>query len=371
MIPKSVMTFQSKCAKLFERKGRRRIMYKIKTNERNNQKATEFETKSLLYLLTKAKDHESVDLFIIDCFNDVTGASSNYQFSWDIQSKGVASLTPRTIGVALYTLFSNYVSDIDFGHYILYIPPVKDSYIEHSNDQVFDVSNFKSEKYVSLLAGLQDEIKRRNDPDVNTASNLRQIDEFLGKVIFVTDCYNKSDYIRSIVEFKNINQLDDPFLSKIFDEIRNYQALKKIKNVYGTELSSIQDAEKLGKTINRKDIELLVVNRVIGNDLFSPRGVPLYYVQEIQNMDEEDIKDQIQECQSEIGRTLFNKNNKKAFWLLLESIMLFLSRNSSVGIHTVAKSIDDSLKKAVFTLSDSALLYLIALVKEGIDNDNP
>ena len=53
-------------------------MYKFKTSERNNDKATEFETKSHLYLLTKVRGHRSVDLFIIDCFNDVTGVSENY-----------------------------------------------------------------------------------------------------------------------------------------------------------------------------------------------------------------------------------------------------------------------------------------------------
>lgn len=48
-------------------------MYKFKTSEQNNDKATEFETKSLLYLLTKIKGHSGISLFIIDCFNDVTG----------------------------------------------------------------------------------------------------------------------------------------------------------------------------------------------------------------------------------------------------------------------------------------------------------
>ena len=84
-------------------------MYKFKTSEQNNDKATEFETKSLLYLLTKIKGHSGISLFIIDCFNDVTGVSENYSDSWDIQSKNVASLTPRTVGKALYTLFANYV----------------------------------------------------------------------------------------------------------------------------------------------------------------------------------------------------------------------------------------------------------------------
>ena len=95
-------------------------MYRIKTSERNNDKATEYETKSLLYLLTKIKGHKKIDIFIIDCFNDVTGAKSDFTESWDVQSKGVASLSPKTIGTALYTLFANYVSDIDFTHYLLF-----------------------------------------------------------------------------------------------------------------------------------------------------------------------------------------------------------------------------------------------------------
>lgn len=65
-------------------------MYKFKTSEQNNDKATEFETKSLLYLLTKIKERGTVDLFIIDCFNDVTGVTEHYSDSWDIQSKNVA-----------------------------------------------------------------------------------------------------------------------------------------------------------------------------------------------------------------------------------------------------------------------------------------
>ena len=56
-------------------------MYTFKTSERNNDKATEFETKSLLYLMTNAPDSDNVDLFIIDCFNDVTGTSANFSHS--------------------------------------------------------------------------------------------------------------------------------------------------------------------------------------------------------------------------------------------------------------------------------------------------
>lgn len=345
-------------------------MYKFKTSEQNNDKATEFETKSLLYLLTKIKGHSGISLFIIDCFNDVTGIAEDYSDSWDIQSKNVASLTPRTVGKSLYTLFTNYVSDISFGHFILYLPQLKESYVEDVSVETFDISNFKNTKVADVKDGLIAEIERRNDPDVNEPVALSKLDRFLSDVVFVFDRYGKSDYIKSIIEFKNVSNLDDEFLIRIFDEIRAQQATKKIKNVYGQEVASIHETEKLDKNIYRKDIELLVVNRVIGNDLFSSKGIPLYFIYEVQGMDEEDIADLIQEYQTQISRTLFNKNNKRAFWLLLEEVIMTLEKNPSAGIRTILEKMTAQTKNKLFTLDESALLYLIALVKKGLKNEN-
>ena len=115
---------------------------------------------------------------------------------------------------------------------------------------------------------------------------------------------------------------------------------------------------------------MLVVNRVIGNDLFASRGIPLYFVQEVQGMDEEDIADLIQECQAQISKTLFNKNNKSAFWLLLEEILTTFEKNTAAGIRVVLGKISSQTKNRVFTLDETALLYLIALVKEGLKSEN-
>ena len=345
-------------------------MYRIKTSERNNDKATEYETKSLLYLLTKVKEHRSMDLFIIDCFNDVTGVAEGYKDSWDIQSKNVASLTPRKVGIALYTLFANYVSDLSFGHYILFLPPLKDGYVNDIAAEVFEIENFATRKTKDVKSGLESEIVRRNDADVNTSANLAKIDAFLSEVIFITDRYNKSEYINSIIKFKNLSSLKDDFLIRIFEEIRAKQAVKKISNVNGVEVSSIQEAAALGKNITRKEIELLVVNRVIGNDLFNKNGVPLYFIREVSTMDEEDAADFIQECQSQIGKTLFNKNNKKAFWHLLEEIISVIEIDKKQDIRSILSQISAKAKGRVFTMDESALLYLIALVKEGLEHED-
>lgn len=345
-------------------------MYRIKTSEKNNDKATEFETKSLLYLLTKIEGYQNIDLFIIDCFNDVTGVENNYQESWDVQSKGVSNLTPRAIGISLYTLFANYVSDIDFTHYLLFAPPIKDDYLNDVSVEYFSISNFKIEKVDNIKAGLKAEIERRNDPDVNTSTKLLLLDEFLNDVIFIIDKYNKSDYIKSIIEFKDIKYIEDNFLIKIFDEIRALQSAKKIPNVYNEEVASIQDSEKFSKTISRRDIELLVINRIIGNDLFAKKGIPIPFIHIVSDMEEEDIIDVVEDCQSKISRTLFNKNNKKAFWIILEKIMIEVTLNPKTSVNEILSKIEPDLRKSVFTLDEISLLYLISLVKEGLNYEN-
>lgn len=108
----------------------------------------------------------------------------------------------------------------------------------------------------------------------------------------------------------------------------------------------------------------------VAEDLFSSKGIPLYFIHEVQGMDEEDIADLIQECQTQISRTLFNKNNKRAFWLLLEEVMTTLEKNPSAGIRAIFKKMTAQTKNRLFTLDESALLYLIALVKEGLKNEN-
>lgn len=104
--------------------------------------------------------------------------------------------------------------------------------------------------------------------------------------------------------------------------------------------------------------------------MFASKGIPLYFVQKVQGMDEEDIADLIQKCQSKISRTLFNKNNKKAFWILLEEIMIIIGENKTDRIRAILQKISGQIKSELFTMDESSLLYLIALVKEGLQNEN-
>jgi len=52
-------------------------MYVFKNTERNNSKASQYETKSLLYLIGLRADREKISILAIDCFNDITGLSDS------------------------------------------------------------------------------------------------------------------------------------------------------------------------------------------------------------------------------------------------------------------------------------------------------
>lgn len=101
-------------------------LYTFKNTEINNKKASDFETKAMLYLLGMRSDSNEIDLIAVDCFNDVTGISEDFEKLWDVQSKNHGSLPPSKIGESLSTLYDNYISSITFLN-IYYSSP---SYLE-------------------------------------------------------------------------------------------------------------------------------------------------------------------------------------------------------------------------------------------------
>lgn len=62
-------------------------MYTFKNTEINNKKASDFETKSMLYLLGMRSDSEEIEIITVDCFNDATGSNTDFSKLWDVQSK--------------------------------------------------------------------------------------------------------------------------------------------------------------------------------------------------------------------------------------------------------------------------------------------
>ena len=68
------------------------MVYTVSSTEKTNEKATEYETKALLYLMNFMPDSDEIQYFVIDFFNDLTGIDSLADKAWDVQSKGESNI---------------------------------------------------------------------------------------------------------------------------------------------------------------------------------------------------------------------------------------------------------------------------------------
>lgn len=201
------------------------------------------------------EDSKEIDTFIIDCFNDVTGANRTCDKLWDVQSKAIKSLNPTKIGESLITLYENYISDIKFEFYILFFPKLKDIYFIDSDKDIFGIENFHN-KYISkIMEGLKSEYIRRNKIEAKIEDNenlMLNIESFIKKVNFVIASGSKSSYIRNIIALRKGFEKDDNFFDSIFNEIRDRQSSLKNTSIHGIE---IQNANFDGYTgiINNKN----------------------------------------------------------------------------------------------------------------------
>lgn len=77
----------------------------------------------------------------------------------------------------------------------------------------------------------------------------------------------------------------------------------------------------------------------------------------------------MQECQSNLSRTFFNKNETKNFWNVSEQLIKLVKNNNKKDIFEIKNELEKIIINKSEHLNDITLLYMIALIKEGL-NDN-
>lgn len=340
-------------------------MYKIQYTERNNKKANDYETRSLLYLLSMREDSDDISLFFVDCVNDLTGSNDNCTELWDTQAKGVSSLNPTKIGIALITLLENYISELEFTHHILLIPKLREGYLINETLLSFDFENFIETKKSFVINGLSCEYEKRNGNSISQST----IDEFIAKITFVIG-EEKEAYIKEIIHFKNKDSHSTDFYKRIFNEIRDKQSALKNICVEGIEINHPSELIALNKFLRGSDIKLMVLNRFVGTELFKSSAIPNSYFNEVRNIGNQDRLDLLQENNSKISRTFFNKNNKKNFWLLLENIMITIAKNKDDEARTIYEKLNMSLVNSNYTMDEQSIIFFISIIKDGINDNN-
>ena len=85
----------------------------------------------------------------------------------------------------------------------------------------------------------------------------------------------------------------------------------------------------------------------------------------INHLDQEDLKDLLQECNSNLSRAFFNKNSNRIFWNVSESIITYLTQNSNNNPEDIYNEIFSDKRIGTSYLTEITLKFLISIIIEG------
>ncbi|WP_445454478.1 hypothetical protein [Flavobacterium sp. 25HG05S-40] len=332
----------------------------------NNEKASNFETKSLLYLIGQRSDSKDVVYVTFDCFNDVSGLNKKIDKIWDIQSKNEKTLNPKKIGKYFYTLYDNYRSIFSFEDFIFFCPELNSDYKIDSVKTTYKLDNIVDATFERIKKGLTAEIERVEGNSTVHASN---IDNFLKKVLIVEDKSTNNDYIKAVTKFKNTNLKDDDFYSSLFNDLRDIQTAKKNSCIENSSISEIREVLNFRRHLSTKDIETLIISRIIGCEIFKYKSIPIYFSPVLDGMDIEDKKDLLQECNSNLSRAFFNKNSNKTFWDVCEKIVEYRTTITDNDVENIYLLLFVDYKFRISYITKETILYLISIIIEGLDDN--
>lgn len=343
-------------------------MYTFSRTEKSRPIAEEYETRAMLYLMSKTWD-ENIDLFLIDSFNDVSGTNQHFNYIIDMQAKGVKDFSPSKIGESLITLFLNHVSDFTFDAYILYCRSLSDSYLittkslgisSHKFDEINDETLERIKK--SLVKAVDKEF---GNAYIETMSD-EVLCNFFNKLHIVVDDVEKSQHIKNILPINQLRELSKKSLEAIFEDITNKRVSLKINiNLENQQIIRASDCMNYKKYLQRKTIESLVITRLVGYDIFKSNYlIPLYFSPYMDYLETEEKKDLLQKVNSEVSKAFFDVNNSRIFFSFINFILEEVKISKDVNlIFEVTKS---KIIKLPPQLTDISAKFLISMIIGGI-----
>lgn len=345
------------------------MSYTVKSSERTRSSCSEYETKALLYLMNLRSDSNEIHYFVIDFFNDLTGMDRFAENLWDVQSKGAKNNSPAAIGKELVTLFKNYLSDIEFKDYIMFLGGVSNTVRNNDNLCVFDISNISDTALPKLKEGLIDEATKKTYIDNVDITN-ENIAGFLEKVIFVVDDRSPEDYVKAIIKDHPAVIPEGRILRAIFNEIKNIQSGFKNTLVEGVVIQTTDEVLNYCRHLTNSEIRLMTLQRIINRNPVEKRSVPLSFLSIYNNWPPEKQREMLDECVQTLCKALFNKNAASEFWNLFENIYSLIVSYPSYSVQEIYQAIDSEKRNASPDFDVVSLKYFIAVVKDGIQNDN-
>ncbi|MDE6952494.1 MAG: hypothetical protein K2P09_01625 [Erysipelotrichales bacterium] len=358
--------------------------YKIFGSEFTASRGNEYETKSLLYLVSLHKQKKEMYYYLVDVFNDVSGMSIDGKYIVDVQSKGHKNMSPFQLGERLVTLFKNYISNFNFEDYILVVSTMLSNKhlkmgIDLNKKEYNLISTINDDALVLCKNGLKEKVASysiiKEWIDITNEDIVDSyIDEFVRKVhIYVAD-KNKEDYVESILGIDNYNDKD--LLLDIFDEIAKHQIFKKSKNsIEGKEVMTPIDTLRFKRHLTNDQIQLLIVKRIIDNEYIANKyAAPRDFIFYLSCHEPKSYHDEIiDKCKDQIAVSLFNRNNRDIFWQGFMNIYFqvyeLYDENRTLDEYYNLLNIED-FEKVLFKNDDYyTKLYILAMIIEGVKND--
>lgn len=285
-----------------------------------------------------------------------------------MQSKGESNIYSKKVGQYLVTLFKNYLSEFNFVNFILFAGGISSNALQNPKLEVFGINNFTQKALKSIKEGLREASIQKeyiNDNDINDEN----INNFLEKVSFVIGTKNKADYIKKFIKLNPAIVPSDEYLNKVFDQIRDKQSIKKNINTENVTITTLAGFEPYKKHLTIREIKLLVLSRLVFKDNINKTDIPISFTPVLEQQDISNRKDFIEECNNDIYRMLFDKNNVDAFWKLFEEIYQKVSSNNELDVNELYNLIDRERLNNVSFLDFNSAKFFIALIKDGIEYD--
>ena len=341
------------------------MSYTVRSSERTRSSGAEYETKALLYLMNFRPYSDDIFYFVVDFFNDLTGMDRFSEKLWDVLSKGAKNNSPSAIGKELVTLYKNFLSDIEFNEYILFVGGVSSTVRRNETLDVFGISNIKDTALLKLRQGLKDEATAKSYIDNKDITD-DKIDDFLAKVLFVIDDKPPSEYVKAIIKDHPAIIPEEKILDAIFNEIRNAQSILKNTLIEGVVIQTTDEVLRYGRHLKNNEIKLMVLNRIINRNpvernCIPPSFNPIYSKWHCSNQ-----REMLDQCVQTLCRALFNKNAASAFWCLFENVYSLIIANPKYTVREIYQSLDAQTRDAQPDFDVISLQYFISLVKDGV-----
>ena len=87
-------------------------------------------------------------------------------------------------------------------------------------------------------------------------------------------------------------------------------------------------------------------------------------------MEQDEIRNIIQKCDSEVSLMLFNNSDKNDFWIFFEKIYLLIKNNMYSDINSVFDKVKNEKVVKNNVLSEISTKYFISLIEEGVRDEN-